>query len=81
MSMYYYAKKKEPRMVYDEFEIGHTSNGKFNKVWADIGDETNLFFNTIDDLIEFVEKTDRYIFINECDEEISKEEMIKIITK
>lgn len=80
MSMYYYAKKKEPRIVYDEYEIGHTSNGEFTKMYADYGDDT-MYFNTLDDLIEFVDKTDRYTFVNECGEEISKEEMINIIKR
>lgn len=79
MSTAYYARRKKPEMVYKETKIGKTSNGIFH-LYHDSYNEGDFEFYSKEALIDFIKNTKDYTFVNEYEEEISKKEMLKIIS-
>lgn len=78
MSTSFYARKKKPREVYDEYYIGHRFNGEFIENKYDRF-ENSIQFNDKEDIIEFIENTKQYDFYDEYDRNYSVEDMIKVI--
>lgn len=77
MSTAYYARRKEPRLVYDEYEIGKAHANYFTKTHNSDG----LNFVDEDALIDFIKNTELFEFYNEYNEKISPEDMVMIIKK
>lgn len=81
MSTEFYAKKKEPRIVYDEYSIGFRSGNDFYRTKPMfLGDNDNkMCFHSEEELQDFIKNTELFDFTDEYGKEYTKEEMIKIV--
>lgn len=80
MSTVFYARKREPRLVYDEYEIGTRHNGVFKKCDECSVEEQKFNFIDYEVMEDFIKHTSLYDFVDEYGNTYTRDEMINIIS-